>query len=79
MNKHENANVFTDEDAQLPFTVMSLLDTCSLAMDDICEKGDGSHALRYASSVAAAVQLARCLLVDFHEKLDSLNRLEVTA
>lgn len=70
---------FTKEDAQLPFTVMALLDTCVVAIDDIGEQADETRTMRYAPSVAVALRHAYDLLIEFHAKLELLDRLEVTA
>lgn len=69
---------FTKEDVQLPFTAMALLDVCALAMNDLDADGSAEHTRRYASSISAVIKHALDTLVDFHEKLDRLGRLEVS-
>lgn len=68
---------FTKGDEQLPYTVMALLDVCSMATDDLSDQANREHTLRYASSVGVAIRHAYDLLVEFHEKLEMTGRLEV--
>lgn len=72
------AKSFTEVDAKLAYTVIALLDTCSIAIEDIGEQACGKHALRYAASVAVTLRYASDLLTDIHAKLDNLGRLEVS-
>lgn len=75
----QSTHKFTEADAQLSSVIMALLDVCALATESIEEVGTQEHVRRYASSVSMTIKHTLDVFVEFHEKLDNLNRLEVTA